>query len=128
MSNDELYLAAGRAYCLKLFDYEPSAYVDETARLRHIENDATSTAVEPWLRAAVDAVVAALAGRLLPPVVETRVEWAHTDDDLGFMNYGLDEEKARWAVAKWGGLLKTCAVSKFADGSTLLGPWTEVSP
>jgi hypothetical protein len=52
----EAYEAAARAYCLNQYTYDPVAYVSDRARRDHIAVDTSSTAEEPWLRAAVDAV------------------------------------------------------------------------
>lgn len=52
------YLAAGRAYCLAKFDYD-GGYARADGREKHIAADAASTAATPWLRAVVDAALAA---------------------------------------------------------------------
>jgi hypothetical protein len=55
----DLYMLAARAYCLGKFPYGyPPDQVED--RERHIAYDTRSTAEEGWLRAVVDAVLAAV--------------------------------------------------------------------
>jgi hypothetical protein len=56
-----VYLAAARAYCVALYPYGPGGYAPG-GRDSHIDADARSTAREPALRAAVDAVIEVLGG------------------------------------------------------------------
>lgn len=91
---------------------------------------------------AAEAVLAALVGRLLPPVVSEEVRWRVVGiPGHGFPPYrydwGTDEAAARKWMEKvlgrdgdWfdGPTLKTRTIRTLADDSVITSPWCEVSP
>lgn len=84
-------------------------------------------------RHAAEAVLAALAGRLLPPVVETREEWGVVAAEIQgkpinppLVMHTCGDGPNCTTYFPW--FHKPRTVKTLDDGSTLLGPWREVSP